>query len=132
MRECPLSRIEAPGDAIVRITTAAVCGSDLHMYEERSTAEPGVVFGHENLGVAEEIGKGVVSIKKGDRVVIPFKCGLRVLFQLYPRLYERMPHGEPRIGNSGLRLCGHGVARPSFSGYLSRLQLFETAWRIRR
>jgi glutathione-independent formaldehyde dehydrogenase len=47
------------------------------MYEERSNTEPGTVFGHENQGVVEEIGKGVVSIKQGDRVVLPFNisCG---------------------------------------------------------
>ena len=52
-------KIEAPGDAIIRITTAAICGSDLHMYDERSNAEPGTVFGHENQGVVEDIGKAL-------------------------------------------------------------------------
>src|SRR5258708_19554964 len=68
-------KIEAVGDAIVRITTAAICGSDLHMYDDRSSAKPGIVFGHENMGVVEEVGKGVVSIKPGDRVVMPFNIG---------------------------------------------------------
>ncbi len=70
-------RIEAPGDAIVKITSAAICGSDLHMYEGRTGAKPGTVFGHENMGVVEEIGPGVTSIKVGDRVVMPFNiaCG---------------------------------------------------------
>ncbi len=70
-------RIEAPGDVIVKITTAAICGSDLHMYDGRTGAKPGTVFGHENMGVVQEVGLGVVSIKKGDRVVLPFNiaCG---------------------------------------------------------
>jgi glutathione-independent formaldehyde dehydrogenase len=70
-------RIEQPNDVIVRITSAAICGSDLHMYEGRTAAEPGIVFGHENLGIVQEVGAGVVSIKKGDRVVMPFNvaCG---------------------------------------------------------
>jgi glutathione-independent formaldehyde dehydrogenase len=70
-------RIEHPNDVIVRITSAAICGSDLHMYEGRTAAEPGIVFGHENLGIVQEVGAGVVSIKKGDRVVMPFNvaCG---------------------------------------------------------
>lgn len=51
VEEVPDPEIQRPGDVIVRITTAAICGSDLHMYEERSTAEPGTVFGHENLGI---------------------------------------------------------------------------------
>ncbi len=70
-------RVEAPGDAIVKITSAAICGSDLHMYEGRTGVKPGTVFGHENLGVVEEIGPGVTSLKVGDRVVLPFNiaCG---------------------------------------------------------
>jgi glutathione-independent formaldehyde dehydrogenase len=70
-------RIEHPNDAIVRVTSTAICGSDLHMYEGRTAAEPGIVFGHENMGIVEEVGDGVTSIKKGDRVVMPFNvaCG---------------------------------------------------------
>ncbi|NES13210.1 MULTISPECIES: glutathione-independent formaldehyde dehydrogenase [Micromonospora] len=70
-------RIEDPNDVIVKITTTAICGSDLHMYEGRTTAEPGIVFGHENMGVIVETGPGVVSLRKGDRVSMPFNvaCG---------------------------------------------------------
>lgn len=70
-------RIEAPTDAILRLTSAAICGSDLHMYEGRTAAEPGMVFGHENMGIIADVGSAVVSIKKGDRVVLPFNiaCG---------------------------------------------------------
>jgi glutathione-independent formaldehyde dehydrogenase len=70
-------RIEHPSDVIVRITSAAICGSDLHMYEGRTAAEPGIVFGHENLGIVEEVGGGVTAVKVGDRVVMPFNvaCG---------------------------------------------------------
>ncbi|MFB4195375.1 glutathione-independent formaldehyde dehydrogenase [Streptomyces carpaticus] len=71
------ARIQAPNDAIVRVTTAAICGSDLHMYEGRTGAEPGIVFGHENMGIVEEVGSGVTTVRKGDRVVMPFNvaCG---------------------------------------------------------
>ncbi|OKI47339.1 glutathione-independent formaldehyde dehydrogenase [Micromonospora sp. CB01531] len=71
------ARIEDPNDVIVKITTTAICGSDLHMYEGRTNAEPGIVFGHENLGVIVETGPGVVSLRKGDRVSMPFNvaCG---------------------------------------------------------
>lgn len=70
-------RIEHPNDAIIRITTSAICGSDLHMYEGRTGATPGMVFGHENLGIVEEVGTGITSLHKGDRVVLPFNvaCG---------------------------------------------------------
>jgi len=69
------SRIEAPGDAVVRITSTAICGSDLHMYDGRTDIAPGTVLGHENLGVVEAVGPGVTSIKVGDRVVLPFNIG---------------------------------------------------------
>jgi glutathione-independent formaldehyde dehydrogenase len=70
-------RIQHPNDVIVRVTSSAICGSDLHMYEGRTAAEPGIVFGHENLGTVQETGDGVTSIKRGDRVVMPFNvaCG---------------------------------------------------------
>jgi glutathione-independent formaldehyde dehydrogenase len=70
-------RIEHPNDVLVRITSTAVCGSDLHMYEGRTAAEPGIVFGHENLGIVVEVGPGVTSITRGQRVVMPFNvaCG---------------------------------------------------------
>ena len=77
VEEVPDPRIEQPNDVIVRITSACICGSDLHMYEGRTAAEPGIVFGHENLGIIEEVGGGVTGLEEGDRVVMPFNvaCG---------------------------------------------------------
>ena len=59
-------RIESETDALIRITTAGICGSDLHMYEGRTSVGPGTVFGHENMGVIEKVGSAVKSIKVGD------------------------------------------------------------------
>jgi glutathione-independent formaldehyde dehydrogenase len=75
--DVPDARIEAPTDAVVRITTTNICGSDLHMYEGRTDIETGRTFGHENMGVVEEVGSGVTRLKKGDRVSLPFNiaCG---------------------------------------------------------
>lgn len=69
--------IQEPTDVIVRITSTAICGSDLHMYEGRTDATPGITFGHENMGIVEEIGSGVTTVAVGDRVVMPFNvaCG---------------------------------------------------------
>jgi glutathione-independent formaldehyde dehydrogenase len=77
VEEVPDPRIEHPNDVIVRVDTTAICGSDLHMYEGRTAARPGLVFGHENLGTVEETGPGVVTLSPGDRVVMPFNvaCG---------------------------------------------------------
>jgi glutathione-independent formaldehyde dehydrogenase len=70
-----LLAIEAPTDVIIKVTSTCICGSDLHMYEGRTSAEPGIVFGHENQGVVVEVGSAVVSLKKGDRVNLPFNIG---------------------------------------------------------
>ena len=77
VEQVPPPRIEAPGDALVRITTTNICGSDLHMYEGRTNVEQGKVLGHENMGIVEEVGSGVERIKVGDRVSVPFNiaCG---------------------------------------------------------
>lgn len=71
------ARLEQPTDVVLRITTAAICGSDLHMYEGRTDAESGLVFGHENMGIVEEVGSAVTAVRQGDRVVMPFNvaCG---------------------------------------------------------
>jgi len=75
--EVPDARIQEPTDAVVRITTTNICGSDLHMYEGRTSVEEGKVLGHENMGVVEEVGPAVTRIKVGDRVSVPFNiaCG---------------------------------------------------------
>ncbi|GER83816.1 alcohol dehydrogenase [Thermogemmatispora aurantia] len=77
VEEVPDPKIQHPNDVIVRITSTCICGSDLHMYEGRTAAPPGLIFGHENLGIVEEVGSAVTTLKKGDRVVMPFNvaCG---------------------------------------------------------
>ena len=73
----PDPTIQHPNDAIVKITSSCICGSDLHMYEGRTAATLGIVFGHENMGIIQEVGPGVKDRKVGDRVVMPFNvaCG---------------------------------------------------------
>ncbi|KAH8927766.1 GroES-like protein [Atractiella rhizophila] len=77
VEEVPKPTLLHPDDVIVKVTTSCICGSDLHMYEGRTGAEAGIVFGHENMGIVEEVGKGVSLLKQGDRVVMPFNvaCG---------------------------------------------------------
>ncbi len=69
--------IENPTDALVKVTSTCICGSDLHMYEGRTAAEAGMVFGHESMGIVEEVGSGVTKLSKGDRISLPFNvaCG---------------------------------------------------------
>ncbi len=77
IEKVPDPTIQQPTDVIVKITSTCICGSDLHMYEGRTAAKQGLVFGHENMGTVEEVGKAVTSIRKGDRVSMPFNvaCG---------------------------------------------------------
>jgi glutathione-independent formaldehyde dehydrogenase len=68
-------KIEQPTDAILKVTSTAICGSDLHMYDGRTEVETGKIFGHEIMGVISEVGPGVTQLKVGDRVVLPFNIG---------------------------------------------------------
>jgi threonine dehydrogenase-like Zn-dependent dehydrogenase len=76
--EVPDPSLAEPTDAIVRITSTAICGSDLHLYRVLSMyMEPGDILGHEPMGILEEVGPEVTHLRPGDRVVIPFNisCG---------------------------------------------------------
>ena len=77
VEEVPEPRIEDPQDAIIKITTTNICGSDLHMYEGRTNVEQGKILGHENMGIVVEAGNAVKNFTSGDRVSVPFNvaCG---------------------------------------------------------
>jgi threonine dehydrogenase-like Zn-dependent dehydrogenase len=78
VEEVPDPAIKEPTDALVRITTTAICGSDLHLYEVLGPfMGEGDILGHEPMGIVEEVGADVTHIKPGDRVVVPFNisCG---------------------------------------------------------
>jgi threonine dehydrogenase-like Zn-dependent dehydrogenase len=74
----PDPSIEQPTDAIIKITSSGICGSDLHLYEVLGAfIDPGDILGHEPMGIVQEVGSEVKNIAPGDRVVIPFNisCG---------------------------------------------------------
>jgi len=77
VKEVPDAKIERLTDALIRITSTNICGSDLHMYMGRTEMEKGRVLGHENLGQVIEVGNAVDGIKVGDWVCVPFNvsCG---------------------------------------------------------
>jgi threonine dehydrogenase-like Zn-dependent dehydrogenase len=78
VEEVPDPGIREPGDAVVRVTSTAICGSDLHLYELLGAyMTPGDVLGHEPIGIVEEVGPEVRNLSAGDRVVVPFQisCG---------------------------------------------------------
>ena len=76
--EVPDPTIEEPTDVVIKVTSTAICGSDLHLYEVLGAfMHPGDVLGHEPMGVVEAVGSGVLDLHVGDRVVVPFQisCG---------------------------------------------------------
>ncbi|MFI6560595.1 zinc-dependent alcohol dehydrogenase [Streptomyces sp. NPDC050534] len=78
VEDMPDPRIQEPTDAVIRITSTGLCGSDLHLYEVLTPfMTPGDILGHEPMGIVEEVGPGVPDLAAGDRVVVPFQiaCG---------------------------------------------------------
>ncbi len=78
VREKPVPAVEHPDDVVLRVTRAAICGSDLHLFHGLvPDTRVGTTFGHEFTGVVEETGPGVRGLRRGDRVVVPFNiaCG---------------------------------------------------------
>jgi threonine dehydrogenase-like Zn-dependent dehydrogenase len=78
VEEVPDPVIEAPTDAVIKVTTSGICGSDLHLFETLGPfMSRGDILGHEPIGIVEEVGAGVTDLSVGDRVVVPFQisCG---------------------------------------------------------
>ena len=75
--------IKEPNDAIIKVTSTNICGSDLHLYETMGAfMSPGDVLGHEAIGIELEIGSEVSQIRPGDRIVVPFPDLLRPLLDV--------------------------------------------------
>jgi threonine dehydrogenase-like Zn-dependent dehydrogenase len=100
--------IEAPTDAIVRITTTAICGSDLHLYEVLGPfIEEGSVLGHEPMGIVEEVGPEVSELSPGDRVVIPFQVACGSCFMCEQGLQTQCETTQVREEGMGATLFGY-------------------------
>jgi threonine dehydrogenase-like Zn-dependent dehydrogenase len=94
--EKPRPRIEHPEDCIVRVTTAAICGSDLHLYHAMvPDLRIGHVFGHECVGIVDEVGADVTAVKLGDRVVVPFNIACGRCFFCRRQLYSQCENVNP-------------------------------------
>ena len=104
----PDPRIEAPTDAIIRVTSTGICGSDLHLYEVMGAfMDEGDILGHEPMGIVEEVGSDVVHIKPGDRVVVPFNISCGHCFMCDQRLYSQCETTQVREHQKGAALLGY-------------------------
>ncbi|QAU13014.1 IMP dehydrogenase [Halorubrum sp. BOL3-1] len=93
--------IEAPTDAVVRVTHAAVCGSDLWFYRGESDRDPGSAVGHEPMGIVEEVGDDVTSVVPGDRVLAPFAISCGECEFCRKGLYTSCENGDSWGGDNG-------------------------------
>ncbi len=102
-------RIEEPTDAVIRITATAICGSDLHLYDNGAAMamKPGDVLGHEPMGVVEEVGSAVSHIRPGDRVVVPFNISCGSCFMCSRQLYSQCETTQNLDGRKGAALFGY-------------------------
>jgi threonine dehydrogenase-like Zn-dependent dehydrogenase len=104
----PDPAIEAPTDAIVRTTTTAICGSDLHLYEVLGPLiEEGSILGHESMGIVEEVGSEVPELSPGDRVVIPFQISCGSCFMCEQGLQTQCETTQVREQGMGAMLFGY-------------------------
>ena len=110
VRDVPDPVILNPRDAIVRITSTAICGSDLHLYDGYiPTMEKGDILGHEFMGEVVEVGTGVTNLVSGDRVVVPFPIACGACNSCVAGLYSLCENSNPNAGMAE-KLWGHASA----------------------
>ena len=108
VEDVPDPRIEFPTDAIVKITSTAICGSDLHLYELLGPfLDRGDVLGHEPMGVVVEVGADVTTLAVGDRVVVPFNISCGHCFMCRRGLQSQCETTQVREYGSGAALFGY-------------------------
>src|SRR5215213_5197201 len=104
----PDPAVQEPTDAVIRVTTAAICGSDLHLYEVFGPfIEEGSILGHESMGIVEEVGSGVTELAPGDRVVIPFQVACGSCFMCDQGLQPQCETTQVREEGMGATLFGY-------------------------
>ena len=121
--------IEESTDAIIRITASGICGSDLHLYHQGDLfMDPGFVIGHEPMGIVEEVGKDVNTLKKGDRVVIPFNIGCGDCFYCNNEMESQCDNSNPspaswKMDNGGLFGFGNAMHGNHWGGQAEYLRV---------
>src|SRR5918997_3147703 len=104
----PDPTIQEPTDAVIRVTTTALCGSDLHLYEVLSPfLEEGDILGHEPMGIVAEVGPEVTAVRPGDRVVVPFNISCGTCWMCTRGLQSQCETTQVREHGSGAALFGY-------------------------
>ena len=108
VEDVPDPQIQEPTDAIIKITSTAICGSDLHLYEVLGPyLNSGDVLGHESMGIVEEVGAQVHHIRPGDRVVVPFNISCGACWMCTRGLYAQCETTQVRDQGKGAALFGY-------------------------
>lgn len=106
----PDPAITEPTDAIIRVTSTGLCGSDLHLYDPLSAfMQPGDIVGHEPMGIVEEIGSAVTTLKAGDRVVVPFNVACGSCWMCDQGLQSQCETTQNREHGTGASLLGYSM-----------------------
>jgi threonine dehydrogenase-like Zn-dependent dehydrogenase len=108
VEEVPDPGLQNGTDAIIRVTTTGLCGSDLHLYEPLAPfMTPGDIVGHEPMGIVEEVGPQVTELKVGDRVVVPFNVCCGACWTCNQGLYSQCETTQNRDQGTGASLFGY-------------------------
>lgn len=114
--------LKEPTDAIVRITTSAICGTDLHFIRGTvADMKPGTVLGHEGVGIVEEVGRGVRNFKKGDRVVIPSTIACGSCAYCRAGYFSQCDRANPNGAAAGTAFYGGPKSTGPFDGLQAEL-----------
>ena len=106
--DVPDPRIQQPNDAIIQVTSTAICGSDLHLYGVLGPyLRPGDVLGHEAMGVVTEVGADITNLAPGDRVVVPFNISCGHCWMCARGLYAQCETTQVRAEGKGAALFGY-------------------------
>jgi len=117
VEDVPDPRIQEPTDAIIKVTSTGICGSDLHLYEVLGPfMDKGDIIGHEPMGIVEEVGSAVTNLSPGDRVVIPFNISCGHCWMCQHGLQSQCETTQVTEHGSGAALLGYSRLYGSVPG----------------